>query len=110
MLCAGDLPWVHYTTQMLHEPTHRCGVRPWDTGYKVAETTESVVISYPLQGKAAMWHVHIPVMPRDHFSARSLLGPEHDHWAGIPEPWFQLHLSGCDSQFELMLIGFQNTG
>lgn len=43
------------------------------------------------------------------FSAWSLLDPENDHWAGIPKPWFQLNLSGFDSQFELMLIGFQNT-
>lgn len=76
----------------------------------MAETLESVVSSYSLQEKAAMRHVHIPVTPRDHFSARSLLGPERDHRAGIPEPWFQLNLSGFDSQFELMLIGFQNTG
>lgn len=38
------------------------------------------------------------------------MDPEHDHWAGIPKPWFQLNLSGFDSEFELILIGFQNTG
>lgn len=45
-----------------------------------------------------------------HFSARSLPDPERDHWAGIPKPWFQLNLSGFDSEFEVTLIGFQNTG
>lgn len=94
---------------MPHEPVCSCAVRAWGIGYRVAETVKSVVSSDSLWRKQPCGMCTYRPCYETRFSARSLLDPVHDHWAGIPKPWFQLNLSGFDSKFELMLIGFQNT-